>query len=84
MRFSWILWWILTVIELGAFIAFSLFLWFREVDGAGAVQTTEIKWMSIGIMSTIFILPFLTQIAWLIINITYSKKLNHQQKHPSH
>ena len=44
MKVSWILWWILTIIEVGAFLTFSIFLWFREVDATGAVQTTELKW----------------------------------------
>lgn len=79
MKVSWILWWILTVIELGAFITISLLLWFRDVDATGAVQTTELKWMSIGMIATLFIMPFLTQIVWLIINIITSKKMKTQQ-----
>lgn len=54
MKVSWVLWWILTIIEVGAFLTFSIFLWFREVDATGAVQTTELKWFSIGIMATLF------------------------------
>ncbi len=79
LKLSWILWWVLTVIELGSFITISLLLWFRDVDATGAVQTTELKWMSIGMISTLFIIPFLTQIAWLIINIVTSKKLAPQK-----
>ncbi|WP_239751782.1 DUF3923 family protein [Mammaliicoccus sp. H-M34] len=79
MKVSWILWWILTVIELGSFITISLLLWFRDVDATGAIQTTELKWMSIGMIATLFIMPFLTQIVWLIINIITSKKMKTQQ-----
>ncbi len=80
MKVSWILWWILTIIEVGAFLTFSIFLLFREVDATGAVQTTELKWFSIGIMTTLFIIPFLTQLVWLIVNLITSKKLKAQNQ----
>ncbi|MCD8895891.1 DUF3923 family protein [Mammaliicoccus sciuri] len=80
MKVSWVLWWILTIIEVGAFLTFSIFLWFREVDATGAVQTTELKWFSIGIMATLFIIPFLTQLVWLIVNSITSKKLKSQNQ----
>lgn len=80
MKVSWILWWILTIIEVGSFLTFSIFLWFREVDATGAVQTTELKWFSIGIMTTLFIIPFLTQLVWLIVNLITSKKLKAQNQ----
>ncbi|WP_232624050.1 DUF3923 family protein [Mammaliicoccus sciuri] len=50
----------------------------REVDATGAVQTTELKWFSIGIMAKLFIIPFLTQLVWLIVNLITSKKLKAQ------
>ncbi|MEB6196818.1 DUF3923 family protein [Mammaliicoccus sciuri] len=42
------------------------------------MQTTELKWFSIGIMATLFIIPFLTQLVWLIVNLITSKKLKAQ------
>ncbi|MFC3526128.1 DUF3923 family protein [Marinococcus halophilus] len=41
-KWSWIGWSIVNVFWLLLFIPSSVFVWTREVDGAGAVQTPEI------------------------------------------
>ncbi|MBF7023400.1 DUF3923 family protein [Staphylococcus kloosii] len=78
MKVSWILWWVISAIELFSFIGFSIFLWLRNVDAAGAVQTTEIKWINIGVIAAAYLIPFIIQIIWLIINLIISRKEKQQ------
>ncbi|GAJ98935.1 DUF3923 family protein [Geomicrobium sp. JCM 19055] len=47
----------------------------REVDGAGAVQTPEIILLNILVFASIFILPLLIQIGWLIVMFVLKKKV---------
>lgn len=79
MKFSWIFWWIVSVLELSAFLVLSFMVWFREVDATGAIQTIELKWINIAILAIFFLLPFVMQLIWLIINLIYSrnKKIVH-------
>ncbi|MDG0819739.1 DUF3923 family protein [Staphylococcus equorum] len=79
MKFSWIFWWIVSVLELSAFLVLSFMVWFREVDATGAIQTIELKWINIAILAVFFLLPFVMQLIWLIINLIYSrnKKIVH-------
>ncbi|MGJ5682660.1 DUF3923 family protein [Staphylococcus equorum] len=79
MKFSWIFWWIVSVLGLSAFLVLSFMVWFREVDATGAIQTIELKWINIAILAIFFLLPFVMQLIWLIINLIYSrnKKIVH-------
>ncbi|EGQ3742579.1 DUF3923 family protein [Staphylococcus pseudintermedius] len=74
MRISWILWWVISIIELLSFIGFSVLLWLRDVDASGAVQTTELKWINMAVLAGAYIIPLVIQIAWLIINLIYTNK----------
>ncbi|MFQ3852921.1 hypothetical protein AST00_01280 [Staphylococcus equorum] len=76
MKFSWIFWWIVSVLEFSAFLILSFMVWFREVDATGAIQTIELKWINIAILAVFFLLPFVMQLIWLIINLIYSKNKN--------
>ncbi|WP_417654695.1 DUF3923 family protein, partial [Escherichia coli] len=51
MKFSWIFWWIVSVLEFSAFLILSFMVWFREVDATGAIQTIELKWINIAILA---------------------------------
>ena len=79
MKTSWFFWWIVSVLEFLSFIVLSLMVWFREVDASGAIQTIELKWINIAILAVFFLLPFVMQLIWLIINLIYSrnKKIVH-------
>lgn len=69
MRTSWILWWLVSILEFLSFIGISIFLWLREIDDSGAVQTTEIKLINIGILALFYTIPFVIQLIWLkVIN----------------
>ncbi|MGW8017352.1 DUF3923 family protein [Staphylococcus xylosus] len=74
MKNSWFFWWIVSVLEFLSFIVLSLMVWFREVDASGAIQTIELKWINLAILAFFFLLPFVIQFIWLIINLIYSKK----------
>lgn len=50
------------------------FLWLREIDGSGAVQTTEIKLINIGVLAIFYIIPFVIQLIWLVLNLINSNK----------
>ncbi|MDJ1089965.1 DUF3923 family protein [Macrococcoides caseolyticum] len=74
MRTSWIIWWLVSTLEFLSFIGMSIFLWLREIDGSGAVQTTEIKLINIGVLALFYAIPFVIQLIWLILNLINSNK----------
>jgi len=74
MKKRWVFWWILNIFWLAIFIVGTIFIFLREVDGAGAYQTTEIKLISFLVLLIAFMFPFIIQIIWLIINFVTSKK----------
>lgn len=75
MKNSWFFWSIVSVLEFLSFMVLSLMVWFREVDASGAIQTIELKWINLAILAVFFLLPFVIQFIWLIINLIYSKKV---------
>lgn len=74
MKISWVFWWIVNGFWLLLFSIGAVFLWLREVDGAGATQTTEIKLLSLLTLLFAFLFPFIIQVSWAIINFVVSKK----------
>lgn len=74
MKNLWFFWWIVSVLEFLSFMVLSLMVWFREVDASGAIQTIELKWINLAILAVFFLLPFVIQFIWLVINLIYSKK----------
>lgn len=74
MKTSWIFWWIVSITEIIVFLASSFFLWSREIDATGAIQTTEIKLINIAVLVAAFIIPAIIQIAWICFNFYYSRK----------
>lgn len=76
MKISWSLCWIISSIEILSFLVFAIFLWMRDVDASGVTQTTELKFINVGVLVLAYLIPILIQIIWLIINLVYSKKQN--------
>ncbi|WP_180554236.1 DUF3923 family protein [Staphylococcus haemolyticus] len=74
MKISWIFWWIISAFEVLSFLGFAFLLWQRSADAAGVIQTTEVKWINIAVLGLAYLIPFLIQIVWLIINLIYSKR----------
>lgn len=76
MKISWTIWWIISSIEILSFLVFAVFLWMRDVDASGVTQTTELKFINVGVLGLAYLIPILIQVIWLIINLVYSKKNN--------
>ena len=74
MKVSWIFWWIVNGFWLLLFMSGAIFLWVREVDATGAIQTTELKIISIFTLLFVFLFPFIIQVIWAIINFIVGKK----------
>lgn len=74
MKISWIFWWTIGGIEILSFIGFAIFLWARNVDASGAIQTTELKWINIVVIGIAYLTPLIIQLIWLIINLVFSRK----------
>ena len=74
MKISWISWWVVNLFWIVLFVIGSIFVWLREVDGAGAYQTPEAKLIAFIVLLFAFIFPFIIQTIWLIINLVVSRK----------
>ena len=47
----------------------TILLWNRSMDATGALQTTEIKFLNILVLSAAFLIPAIIQLIWCIVNI---------------
>ncbi|TRM11413.1 DUF3923 family protein [Lentibacillus cibarius] len=81
MKISWIFWWISNVFWMILFVVGTVFVWSREVDGSGAVQTPETRLLSFLVLLLAFLIPAIIQAIWLVINlvINNNKKSSIQQ-----
>nr|WP_275128808.1 DUF3923 family protein [Staphylococcus xylosus] len=55
-------------------MGFTIFLWARNVDASGSIQTTELKWVNIAIIGITYLIFLIIQLIWLIINLVFSRK----------
>nr|WP_256612376.1 MULTISPECIES: DUF3923 family protein [Staphylococcus] len=55
-------------------MGFTIFLWARNVDASGAIQTTELKWVNIAVIGITYLISLIIQLIWLIINLVFSRK----------
>ncbi|WP_102273533.1 DUF3923 family protein [Cytobacillus massiliigabonensis] len=69
MKKLWLFWWIANTFWAAIFVAGTAFVWLREVDGAGAIQTLEAKLASFIVLLIAFIFPVIIQVVWLIVNL---------------
>ncbi|HLR70530.1 MAG TPA: DUF3923 family protein [Pseudogracilibacillus sp.] len=74
MKISWIFWWIVNIFWLVLFGIGTAFVLLRKVDGAGAVQTPEIRLISFIVLACAFLIPFGIQLIWMIINLVVRSK----------
>ncbi|KOP81289.1 DUF3923 family protein [Cytobacillus solani] len=81
MKKLWIFWWIANIFWAVIFAVGTAFVWLREVDGTGAIQTLEAKLASFIVLLIAFIFPVIIQVVWLIVNliINSNKKTKFQQ-----
>lgn len=75
MKKRWISWWIGNLFWIIVFGIWAAIIWLRDVDGAGVIQTPEIKSLSLIVILIAFIIPVFFQVIWLIINLRMSKKI---------
>ncbi|MFK9093757.1 DUF3923 family protein [Bacillus salipaludis] len=69
-----IIWWVINIVWLFIFAVGAIFIGVRKVDGAGAVQTPEIRMVSFSILGIVFIFVLLIQLVFLYFarkNTTY-------------
>jgi len=65
----WVSWWIANLFWIVLFIAGTIVVFTREVDGAGVTQTPELKWIAFIVLLVAFVIPLIIQIVWLIVNL---------------
>lgn len=61
--------WIANIIWIILFAVGSAVVWIRTVDGAGVTQTIELKLVAFIVLLSAFIIPFLFQMVWMIVNL---------------
>ena len=59
------LWWATSLLWLALFGAIATFIAVREVDGAGAVQTPELRLIAFAVLGAAFIFVLLCQLVFL-------------------
>lgn len=59
------MWWAINIVWLIIFAVGAIFIGVREVDGAGVVQTPEIKLISFAVLGIVFIVVVLFQLIFL-------------------
>ena len=82
MKKRWLFWWIANAFWIVVLAVGSAFIWLREVDGAGVIQTPEAKFVAFIVLLIAFIIPAILQVVWLIVNlvITSNKKMEYRNE----
>lgn len=79
MRKRWTFWWMVNLLWIVIFGAGTAFIWLREVDGAGVIQTSEAKFAAFIVLLVALIFPIIIQVIWLIANLV----INSNKKYKS-
>ncbi|GGA60231.1 DUF3923 family protein [Ornithinibacillus halotolerans] len=74
MKKRWIFWWMSNIFWIFIFGVLAAIIALREVDGAGAIQTPELRLVAFIVLLIAFIIPVIIQVVWLIINVTSTRK----------
>ncbi|MGE7981596.1 DUF3923 family protein [Solibacillus sp. NPDC093137] len=61
------IWWTLTVFWIVVFGGLATFIYIREVDATGVVQTPELKWFSLALLGALFIFIAIYHLIFLFI-----------------
>lgn len=69
MKKLWLFWWLANIFWLIIFTIGTVFIWIREFDGAGVIQTSDAKLAAFIVLLIAFLFPFAIQFVWLIINL---------------
>ncbi|WP_453989866.1 DUF3923 family protein [Bacillus nitroreducens] len=73
MKTLWFFWWVANLFWAVVFVIGTAFVWLREVDGTGAVQTPELKFIAFIVLLIAFIIPASIQGVWLMVNLKMSR-----------
>lgn len=65
------IWWVITAFWIFLFGGLATFIYTREVDAAGVVQTPELKWLSLALLGGLFFIIVICQLLFLL----FTKKL---------
>nr|WP_144928058.1 DUF3923 family protein [Paenibacillus bovis] len=78
MKKGWGAWWIATIFWFVLFVIGSIFVWVRDVDGAGVTQTPLLKLVAFIVLLMAFMIPLSIQVVWLIVKLrkSNSEKVN--------
>ena len=78
MKIGLFFWWTANIFWAVLFLIGTAFVWLRDVDGAGATQTPELKLLSFIVLLIAFILPIIIQVVWRIVMLRKGsiKKIN--------
>lgn len=74
MKKRWVSWWCANIIWMILFVAGTVIVWIREVDGAGVTQTPELKLIAFIVLLVAFIIPLIIQGVWLVVNMKNSSR----------
>ncbi|MGG2089191.1 DUF3923 family protein [Priestia aryabhattai] len=55
------------------FVAGTVIVWTREVDGASVTQTPQLKLLAFTVLLIAFVFPLIVQVIWLIFNFKANK-----------
>lgn len=82
MKKRWLFWWVANAFWIVVLAVGSAFVWMREVDGAGVIQTPEAKLVAFIVLLIAFIIPVLIQVVWLIVNLVIgsNKKMEYRNE----
>ena len=61
------IWWALTACWIVVFGGLAIFIYGREVDAAGVVQTPELKWLSLALLGGLFIFIVICHLIFLFV-----------------
>ena len=67
MKIAWFFWWATNFFWVILFVIGTAIVWFREVDGAGAIQTPELKLVAFIVLLIAFLIPVIIQVVWLLV-----------------
>lgn len=74
MKKRWVSWWCANIIWMILFVAGTVIVWIREVDGAGVTQMPELKLIAFIVLLVAFIIPLIIQGVWLVVNLKNSSR----------
>ena len=67
-------WWLTSLLWIVLFGAISIFIWVREVDGSGLVQTPELRLAALAVLAVLFLFILICQLVFLFFALKSRNK----------